>query len=497
MKKSISNNINTIIFWAFFTIIIGCYGFIYAVFPFSNDDWWFLSAIQEFGLPGAIKFHFNFDNTRIATLFGTILLMEPRWISKTIFIFSFIFAIVIMLKLCNIKSNQWKSLSTLSFFIWIAPMWEDAMFSHFFAFNYIVPLPLLFGMIYLFQHPDKLPLWIGVLFGVLLGTWHESYTIVYVVGCILNLIVNPELRDKKRVILTTSVIIGGLWFTLFPVIYTRVSKISFDNLRYKGPFLLYNWIYLIYLLIWLFCYFKIDRTISKKPIQLFALSSGILVFIAIYTATSRANMPGIFICCCAITVLLKQIFQNSNINLKLILSLFLGIFTCSSMISASAETLFIKKMSDTIAERFLKAEPQQKYAFGMIRYPWKASVLALRRPDPFIYLYGHRNWIWLYNYTNNNIMIVPEELQDYSAGKGVRISDNPDVRLWKGHIVSSNVNDTAYHHCHIDYGQRTEYTEIHRIIFNSNDGKPYVYMLPKRSTISTYLGDPQAIELKL
>ena len=488
-------SINKFLYWSIFILVVGCIGFILEVFPVGEDDWQFYKQINRHGLIYCINSRFLNDNVRIGNFLGIFLLIVPKWIPATVCAFAFAFGLWIMTKVCNLKQYQWKALITLIFFIWTAPMWIDSMFSHMFAFNYIVPLPLLFGLIYLFQHPDKLPLWMGIILGILLGTWHEAYAIIFIVGAVLNFIVNHRINNRNSLLITVAVCVGFLWHFVSPAIFNRVSNYQI-SIGYKYIRVFHNWIYLIYIFLWLICFYRIDRKLAKTPLQLFALGSGVIFFIVLYTGIGRASMPSIFICCCAITVLLKRILYYINIKIKNVFALLLAFFTCSSMVAACIETIPIRRIADKIADIYFKSNYDQPYVFGEIYYPWNASRLALRRPDPYILMPGENNRRWLYYYTDKDVFIIPVELQDYSAGKGVKISDNPDLRLWKGHIVSSNVNDTAYHHCHIDYGLRTEYTEIHRIIFNSNDGKPYVYILPKRSTISTYLGDPISIELK-
>lgn len=483
---------NRILYWSIFIFVVGCFGFILAIYPVAVDDWWVLEEVRDCGILGTFKLRYLSDNSRIGNFLGISLIKAPRWIPKTICIFSFTLGFWLITKVCGLKSVQWKSLSLLSFLIWVAPMWEDSMFSHMYAFNYIVSIPLFFASIYLFIRPSICPIWVGGVIAFFLGCWHEAYGIVFFSGAILNFLTRSSSFTKYRLILVISCFLGLLWFAFTPAIYARSSSYYF--IFYSLFKLYYCWIYLIYLVLWIFCYFKINKEIAKQPIQLFSLGSGIMLIIVARYGIARAFMPSILLCSCSMTIIISAIGTNINLSIKRFSAICLTSFTVISLILTCSETIKVTKMLNYVINIYAKSDKKTSYIFAPVTYIWHAPNLTLRRPENILEPFG-KNMHYLYTYFNKVIFIIPEELQDYSGRKGEMISDNPNLRLYKGHIISSNVNDTAYHHCNIDYGLRTEYTEILRTIFTANDGNQYVYMLPVRSTISTYLGEPISIEL--
>lgn len=94
-------------------------------------------------------------------------------------------------------------------------------------------------------------------------------------------------------------------------------------------------------------------------------------------------------------------------------------------------------------------------------------------------------------------LVVPDRLKDYDSTLGVSISNDGNIKEWKGYIVSSNLNDTILSHARTTYerSHRPEYEEITRTVFPGADGNDYVFIFPKRSVVSRYMGKPVYIEL--
>lgn len=482
-----------IIYWTIFIFIVGCFCFILSVFPVCDDDFWVLAEIKEYGLFGCLRHRFYHDNTRLGNIIGIPLTLVPKWISNIITSFSFILGFWLMMKVCNLKTYQWKSLALLSFLVWVAPMWEDGFFSHMYAFNYIVPIPLLFGSIYIFINPIKLPYWIIFLLGFLLGIWHESFAIIFISGAIFNFFINKSYFTKHNIFLIISVSIGLLWIFLTPALYFRQSHHYFSL---QGFYRLgYIWIYFIFLILW-FYYYKNKKSLATNPLQIFALSSCVLFPLVILTTLARASFPGILISCCAFTVLCHNIVKNKFICLKRLIALFLFSITFISLITVCLTTLRVKNMEEKWLEISSISPQRYNYAFSDILYPWEQPKISLRRPDVQLLLHGKRNWGFMWVYTKHNIFIVPNEFRHFSNELGKEVPSNSNILIYNGRLVSTNLNDTAAHFANINYGFREEYTKIESTIFRTEEGKDFVYLLPIRSSFSTYLGNPKSIELK-
>lgn len=493
MEKISKKSINIIAFWTIFIIVSGCFCFIWEIFPICNDDWWTLSEIKRGGIGSSLRIRFFGDAIRVGNMLGIITILLPKWITATFISICFMVGYMLMVKVCGLKFTDWKPLALLSFLLWVCPFWEDAMFSHMYAFNYIPSIALLFGAIYIFLNPGKCPLWASVIIGVLLGCWHESYSILFVCGAVLNFVLNRETFDRERIVLTICVAIGMLWIFLTPGIYRRSENMIVGYIGVAR--MLKSTIFFIFVFLWLWKVFVSGIKNALKPIYLFAFGSVPVLIIVTSTAIARANMPGILVTCCAMTVLLQDMSKRIPDVFKNIAASVLAVFTSVSLLATSIEAVKVSDMAIGITEAYFSASPQDKYAFRKVSYPWNASRICLRRPDDRLLVHNNRNSNFIYVYTGNNIMIVPEELKGFKKDEAGWIEGPDSLMMWKGHIISKNLTDTIYHNAFVDYNLRREYTTVESVIFETEDSVKYVYILPIRSTISTYLGDPKSIEL--
>ena len=67
------------------------------------------------------------------------------------------------------------------------------------------------------------------------------------------------------------------------------------------------------------------------------------------------------------------------------------------------------------------------------------------------------------------------------------------MRIWEGHLVSENISDTVSNWSRVIYSNYEDVCISEKAIFTSTDGHKYIYVLPVRSTMARYMGDPKAI----
>lgn len=488
-------DVNKILFVIIFIVVVFGFALVISAYPLANDDWWYLSEIENMGWWGSVKYRFEWDNTRICNLIDTFMLTQPLWISKAIFILSIALGLYLMTKVSKIEVTQWRSMSLLCFLFWVGPVWEDAMFSVVYAYNYIVSIPIFIGLIYIYQDPKKFPLWLGVLLGLLLAVWHESFSICFVGGVVLDFVFNRKQIDKERIIILLSVLVGTLWFFLTPAVYYRQSHNFFC--WWYGIKLAHCWIYFAYVILWIVYFFKTDKKKALAPLHMFAVASGCLIAFVMVTGFPRAIFPGMILSCCGVTVILQDLLRKvMGEKVKSAIAVLLALFTAASQVTAAHQTVRLAKMAEKIAEIYRDPSITAEYAFAQIEYPWDGCPLALRRPDNELMLPDKRNMRTLSIYFKR-LMIVPAELAEYRQGQGEQISDNPAIRLWKGHLVSENLQDTVYTNAFVDFGLREDYSKVESVIFKANDGKEYVYILPIRSIIATYLDEPKRVRMNV
>ena len=235
------------------------------------------------------------------------------------------------------------------------------------------------------------------------------------------------------------------------------------------------------------------RRMALEPLQVVTIvASIILLTVAYFTGIVRSAFPAMLLCMCSLTVYAAAIFQPS-FWVKVIFSLVGFVFIAVHMIIVDIETIKIRPVADAVNHQVQLHIDEPGAIFAKIRYPWQTSPLSLGKPDSDILM--PRSYYYLYfrvfrhNYT---FMIVPDELREYKRGDGEILEGGTNCRIWNGHIVSPNLADTVYSRTEIIFGKRVENVGLQSVVFKNSRGEEFVYIVPDRSTVSHFLGDPQS-----
>ena len=452
--------------------------------------------INRMGLWKALKFIFFTDNNRIGNTISIILLVFHPAVARVIECVALTAGFYIMCKVISIDSGQWKKISLFSFLFVFLPMWEEYMFTQPFAFNYIVAIPLLFWMTYRYCLSSKGKIWLDSIIGILLGGWHESFSLVFLTGCIVLYFFTFKIT-RRQTIYFISVLIGFIWILINRYFWTRheeLLNIHRNNLK----LLICLWPYFIMCLLWLiFILKKSYRNVTYSPIVLFSLGGFIVSPFIVFYLRERAAMPTILMACCSLTIMLSQVFRTKHKTFKTVVALILCTITAWHLGAVCYVTTKIIPNYIEFYKKVAEATKETKYAFVPVFYSHQAPLMALQRPilrgaDPNSLLMFSPNFMY-----ENIISAVPEELREYQAGLGESVSDNTDIKLWKGHIVSSNLNDSIHTWATISYQyeSKPETVRINNTVFRANDGNQYIYIFPCRSFWAHYFGEPEHITL--
>ena len=93
-------------------------------------------------------------------------------------------------------------------------------------------------------------------------------------------------------------------------------------------------------------------------------------------------------------------------------------------------------------------------------------------------------------YNHERVVIVPSELKHYTRDMGTPLTGSDHCRIYNGHIVSSQPSDAQYPGCSVGYNGHREYTSAYHAIFTGADGLTYDYIIPYRSLVSSFMGEP-------
>ena len=498
MYKKIAINYDRIAFWTIFGGICIAFTYLFCAFSYATDDWHFLYSIETKGTWNTLVHYFYNDNGRVGNLLSIILLNFPLAIARCLEVVGFIAGFWLMIKLSGIKPGQWKKLSLLSFLMVFGIMWQDNMFTQPFAFNYVLPIPLLAGMSYIYLYPSNRVKWYGILCGVLLGCWHDTYAFVFLCGCISVWIFTLSRPLKVRLIYFFSVFVGFLWIAINKIFWT--NHLDFFEVGIPSYYIIFSiWVFILSCAIWLISLFIPSwRHIAFSPLVLFSLGGCVTIPIALFFNVQRAAMPMLVISCCALTGQIVFIYRKWRPLVKGILAFCFVVFTFSHLIGVCLETYKIIPIYNKITDTIKNTPKSQEFAFAPIRFSYDAPWITLNRPilrglDPT----GHLIHYQTYYYVNSTDEIVPEELQYYKKGLGQSVSDDSDIRLWKRNIISSNINDTVFKKAFVRYEgmSKEEFTDVRSTVFRADNGEQYVFIFPKRSVLSRYKGLPTSIKL--
>ena len=470
-------------------IVAFCY--VLVVFPYCLDELAFLREVEDNGTFSAMKTIFTTASVRLSNMAIILLLNVPDFIRIAIAVLAFAAGILLMLKVAGIKPARWKCATVMLALFVFVPMWHEGMFSFAYSYNYIVPIPMLFGMIYVYFHPDRFPMWFAMSLGLILGAWHESYSLVFLGGCFV-LFVQQRKVSIRQLWIVFAVTCGFLCILLSPGSRSR-SESLMALTALNTARLAFDWIYFAYVLTWLYALCnKKHREAAKSPLAVFTLGAGIFIPFVVLYGLARAGMGAIVLCCCTWPLLLADIFKKTPSVVKSSIAAVLYVVTLLHLAALCFETHKIINYYERVSAVLDAIPKEQEYAFAPAYYSYQAPAITLRRPIWRLFEDKESSTRFLQNYrrANEKLMLVPEELREYKAsGDGVQI--------WNGHIVSTNPADSAFHSALVRYegSDRLWNVEISSVGFPAADGSEYLFIYPKRTITTRYLGKPKEIKL--
>lgn len=488
-----------LIFYLLLLTLVVSFAYILASLPFCIDELYLLKSNEAVGSMETIKSLYFTDNSRLSNVAVVLLLNLPGFFYKTIEILSLVIGLVLMLRLSDVGAGRWKALSFFVFMFVFAPMWQQSVFSFDYAYNYIVPVPLLFGMLYITLNSDRFPVWFGVLLGLLLGAWHESYSLLYLAGTFFVYISDRKWADKKRIIWFVAVLCGFLWIFLNPGSWNRAGV--YYHLDLKG-FLrpIVAWPYLLYVLVWIVCVIKKDlRSLALKPFMIFILGGCTFIPFTVLFGREISGMPAVLASICGLTVFLSRIARNVGVKTKVAVSVVLIICSVGHLLAVDFETSKICRVYKEVEKTLDDADPEAAYGFGKTYYSYEAPLVTLRMPYNGFFDPDHRTieLTMFYKGKNPDFIIVPETLRDFVFNEG-RKTTARDVNIVDGYIVSSNLNDTIHENISVKYEKLDKWwnAKATSTVFKARDGREYVYIYPGRNTLTRFLGKPSDVRLE-
>lgn len=498
------NTFNTFLRWLLPVTVCGAFCFIMAIYPYAWDDIEFIEHLKAFGLDGTISWIVNKCSCRLATIVTILLLYLPKWVCVAIQCLALIISVFMMINITKAGRSLAKMTLLIALFVF-APAWEDSMFCTAYAFGYIVSLPMFFYAYYAYLNTQKVPFFFTCFACLITGMWHESYALTLVAGWGVMWLFDRKTLNKQNVWFVVAVAIGIAWGMLHPGNWHRQRHLSFNIAHYSRLALV--WMYFAYLFLWIICIAnKSTRQAARRPLMTFALGGAITFPFVILTIQERCAMPAMIVCCCSFAALFPVfcrniVFKNGlNRWIRRAVVGIIYVFTIVHLGAVVREATILLPIYENIKTVIKNTPDDQRYVFAPVRYSWDASPITMRRPNWNLMFPGRFAIHLIISIEDKNpkLVPVPEELRHYTHGTGEPVSPDGHIRLWRGHLVSDNIADTSAVTAITTYCKwiRPDIGPTAITVFPGADSLEYLYIIPQRSLLANYLGEPIEIELK-
>lgn len=509
MKSINTLHINWWSFWAIFVFIVGCFTFIYIVFPPTYDEWDFMSAFMEYdtdadghhslwmGVKHQLFRYDRYHPPRIGNTIGPLMLFLPRWIPSVISGIGVALCLLTMMLLAGIKQGQTFKLILLSFLFVFGIDWQNHMFCLLYSFNYVLTIPIFLIAIYLFLRDKPLKVAYAIPLGIILGLWHEAFALSFIIPSLVLMLMRKVFRTRWRFILVGATCLGVLIYFCFPSVWVRTSNEIHISTGLAYLIYLYSWYFAVAALI--VCALRKQwRSVVTSPLALYTVFAGIITIpLVIRTSYVRIAMPAMVLA----IILLVRIFNlwwpklMAGRSWKAFLTgAALFIVTAVHLLAVCYVSVQYNRANADLTAKAWAGYRDDKTIFTDLIYPWQTTPLAMSRPDKDMFITGRHHIMYIRYFFNNLSMdFVPSPLRHYRAGLGKPLSDTTAHRLWEGYIISPNLSDTIPQWANIKYPHYTDVSPVFHAVFVGADSIPYVYTQPIRSTIGRYMGDPEEI----
>ena len=429
------------------------FGALFFSMPLTHDDYWFLKDYEQFGLEpdghidfwkgiyGTIKQHHLTDNSRLSNIFGAVLLTLPFWLTQLISSVSVGITLVLM-TLLSLRKRLFKSLLIATLVITsyaFAIPWCDMLFTGTFTYNYIWSGALMLLALWGFLREKPFNPLLMLLFGVIVGAWHEIFSFPALIGCVACFAFHRKMLRTDRAMLCLGLALGCLWLWMSPSRINETGYGAMTNWHRPWRYMIGNdWLSLLFLAMEaISLLIPRLRRVALSPIIIFAITYAI-VCLGVYLVTGalRSLTPAIIMSTIGILYLFHQIIPTYRISVaENVICFFAWIFFAVHMAYAIDTGYKIKKEEKYIISEYLKVKETDGVVFAPTTGPQNAPWLAFGKP--FLHLYDYYSHPLLVSeyYHGKLLKVIPPELKFY-RGEGIKVASNYPTKVYKGLLVS-------------------------------------------------------------
>lgn len=464
------------------------FGLSFGLMPTIHDDYWFLSFASTdsvlHGIGDNFIYRFLYDNGRLPNLFGTALMLLPKWVIAAALTLCFGVSLIDGARL----SGGWLR-QTPTTALWCAAVvfllpWYDYMYTTMFALNYIPATMLAFIAIRLIVKRKPLRRNSIISIGLLCCLWHEM-TAVALVGALLGLIIAfPKYRSRHTLTWLATCVAGLLYYFIVPATYLKLdSKLMLEKFfalnlgLFNGlPF----YIFCLLLIVVLIIPSTRRRFFTPRMAAIFGAALASWVLWRCFLTGYRNS----WLMICFSSIGICHILGNYTIKNYRRINLL--IFTISIVQPLACLPWFaIMRNEINAAIALVNENPYDNGLFVDATTPAQAPIYTLGRPNFDIYTAN--------GYPSSRI--VPNTLINFDPSKATSIGTNIEAYLYEGLIVAKdNPAISSLINCTIYFDGKPFNTECTTSRFSVEKGT-FIYILPKQTFVKQKLHTITEFEL--
>lgn len=536
--------------WGLFAVSIILF---FKAMPIYVDDFWYARRLRPWieGAPSAgslldavmqtWRFHYLTDNARLPNVLIVPLLLLPKWVGS----------LPAALALCyafakgSLMAVQRSSLLCLSvgllMFAYCIP-WYDCMGSEDYQLNYAVAVWLAMwgSAAFLRSRPNtKRGLAGAFVLGLILGLWHEGFSVPVLVAAICLMLSKPPLRSRFNITLLVGISAGLCVLLTCPGLATRLpsTRELFTPSRFLFIAICHPAFLTACVVVAIVGVRRGVKFISSDPVALFMLISA-CVSMCIHLLTTRLPRTGFWAETAAILLILNLLSRccarsNWGEKWKALRVAIVAVTLTLAFIHQGCLAWYSFVVSGEFrrAVQIYSSRQNPGPIFMTFTTEHDAPLAVWFAPD-FNLFTGRVNRQLVEEYyhpeENSEFLVIPSELENVTASSGSKLPGSLGARSIGGHlfmpltdsiaadfamrtemvaeeygrqpqqlpVTALNLRSGEFY-ASIDFGPvRKNNTRIFFLPFISKaDNRPYVYLYPWRAIIEYRISSPRAIDI--
>ncbi|MGM9846159.1 MAG: DUF6056 family protein [Muribaculaceae bacterium] len=515
------------VMWILTAFIGIAFGVIFFLQPDANDEYWYKSPMIPFlkepslgaffeSMWDCCKYHYLYDNGRLANVVGALLLLTPRWLSALILGGAVAYCCVISARLAGIWRKSVPAYIALVFLWVFALPWNDKMLTLIYSYNYVCGAALSLMLLSCTLRAKKMSIIASFALALITGLWHEGYSGPTLCAIAALAVVHGRYRTKRVAAIILGLALGITYLWLAPGTGRRsagiVLGVGFRDLRL-------GWYYGV------ICYGAIAiillRSFSRRIRHAFTSSPMLITMTAATLAAWGVWRYFMFgsrtaFACSAFAIVLFMALTSGRLRLRRQRRRHSAIhryviagasMSCCALIAVNLTATIsgianISECSRIMIERYRLTPNDDIYI--PLKMPWQMSIWTFGKVDdlwiitPGMATY-HKDYLFGPQSQVSKMRPVPCGLKGFTPDKAKLIGIGEEHKAYIfGHVIVFDAVEYACQAHQIAYHFRGKTVEFCNFVmpFYGADGKEYVYSVPNGCLNEALLyGEPTAAEI--